>query len=226
MGFRSDNLTVKSPVAKYIEWRSDDKGFRYYDKAKKDQVSIKLPISFVALDDFIGISGGEMDDIGKFHPVTSGIVAHLNKTLVVNKDGNTIATGKWADIKEKVKAEGGRYTVYTYAIFESELVCFKLAGAALAAWFEKGEGDGIVVIKAEQKKKGAITYYAPIFETKDLTDKEIKKLEASDEVKRFDEYAEAKKAQKFRDEKEEEESKEEKPQPNLNEHDDSDDDPF
>lgn len=218
MGYRSKNSTVKSPVSKYLSWSSEDKCFKYWDKAKETNVFLKLPIKFTALDDFVGVSGGAEDSAGQFHPVTSGIAAHINKVLVVKKDrSQVIATGKWADIKDSVKAEGGRYTSYVYAVYKDELVCFKIAGAALAGWFDKADGDKITVKESVKKKKGSNTYYQPVFETAVLTDADKKKLDELDAVKEFDKYSEAKHAQKFDadDESVEEEAPEKKVAPNL-----------
>ncbi len=216
MGYRSKNTGISSPVTKYIEWKSNDKTFSFWDKEKEDRVELKMPLKFIALDDFFGVSGGTMDSNGQFIPVKSGIAAHLGKTIVVKKGDMTVATGIWKDIKEIVKDAGGRYTAYTYAIYKDELVCFKLAGAALAAWFEKkGDGDMITVKTSVEKKKGGITYNSPVFETEKLTDAQQKKLDASDELKAFDEYAEAKEAQKFAGAEEPAQAKE--VQPDLSE---------
>lgn len=221
MGFRSENVGVQSPVTKYIEWSSNDKGFKYYDKEKGEKVDVKMPLEFILMDDMLGVSGGEMDDNDVFHPVRSGIVAHVGKTLSVKKDGQTFITGKWADIKDKVKAEGGRYTSYAYAILGDELVCFKLAGAALASWFEKGNGAKITVKKSEEKKKGAVKYYSPIFEAEELSDDVAEGLETNENVKAFDAYNEAKKAQKFAGDDEEEQSEAVEPvQADLSDEDD------
>jgi len=215
MGFLTQNKGIKSPVTKYIEFKSNDEGFSYYDKETQGRVEVKAPFTFIALDDLVGVSGGEMDDAGQYHPVNSGIVAHVNKELTVKKDGATIATGKWADVKEATKAAGGRYTAYTYAILNKELVCFKFAGASLASWFSKGEGDTITFKKCEEMKKGAIKYNSPIFETKELTDAEIKALDDDENVATFKEFYEAKLAQNNSEEEETEETV--APKPNLEE---------
>ena len=224
MGYRSENKGVSSPVEKYIEWKSNDKAFSYYDKEKQDRVPVKMPITFIALDDFFGVSGGEMDDSGTFHPVKSGIAAHLGKQIVVKKDGQTVVQGIWKEIKDKVKSIGGRYTSYTYAVIDGELVCFKFAGAALAAWFEKkGDGAKVTVKDSVEKKKGGIKYFSPVFETSELSDKDIAELEKSDALKKFDEYAEAKKKQKLSDDDTESDPGEKEIEPNLAPEEDDDD---
>lgn len=222
MGYRSENKGISSPVTKYIEWKSNDKAFSYYDKETQDRIPVKMPLKFIALDDFFGVSGGEMDEKGVFHAVKSGIAAHINKVIVVKRDGETIAQGKWKDTKGDVKKFGGRYTAYVYAVYKDELVCFKFAGAALAAWFEKaGDGASITVTESAEKKKGGIKYYAPVFETAELSDKEIAKLEKSDALKLFDAYAKAKKEQHVAGEEEaqEESAPNREDEPDLSEED-------
>ena len=220
MGIFTTNKSVKSPVSKYLSWKSAENCFEYYDKEVGAKVPVKLPLTFIALDDFVGVSGGEMDDKGNFWPVTSGIVAHLGKALVVKKAGETVAQGKWKDIKDVVKAAGGRYTSYTYALLNDELVCFKLSGAALSAWFNKKEGDKITVKKSEKMKKGGISYNSPVFEVEALSEKEMEKTMASNEVEKFQEYKDAKEKQTTPGEDEETPAVVEETMPDLSDEED------
>lgn len=220
MGFRSEFKGVASPVTKYIQWKSTKKAFEYYDKESGGNVEVKLPVTFIAVDDFFGVSGGELDSSNVFHAITSGIAPHINQPIVVKRDGYEIAKGLWKDIKDDVKAQGGTYTVYTYAIMkldgDDELVCFKLAGSGRSAWFEKeGNGDKITVKDSEEKKNGAVVYNQPIFKTEELTQAEVASLEANPLVAAFDEYSKAKKEQKDEADTDDEVEQEVAPGPDL-----------
>ncbi len=213
MGLFDDNQGTKSPVTKYLQWSSTEKCFQYWDKELKAKVDVKMPVKFLAIGSMIGVGGGKMEG-RNFVAITSGIGAHLNKTLVVKKDGETIATGKWSEVKETVTSHGGKFVSYVYAIMDNELVCFKMIGASLGAYFSKPKGDRIVVKKSKEEKTGAIKYNVPVFECS-VIEKDEKAVIAEDEnVQKFFKYKDAKEAQKF-DSNEESSAPAPKVEPNL-----------
>ena len=191
MGYLSKNKSVKCPVSKYIQFKGGK--FSYYDKETKEQIEVKTPIKFISIDSMTGIGGGQMDGKKAFHPVSSNIVAHLGKELVARVDGEEFVRGTWKEIKDTVKGKGGRYVSYEFALMNKELVCFKLVGSSLAAWFNKeGAGDFITCEKTKKETTGTNTYEVPIFVTEKLTEKQIKELEESPEVDKFKEYQSSK----------------------------------
>ena len=44
--------TTKNPASKFLDWKSNDKQFSYYDKEQSKTIEVKLPLKFVFLDDF------------------------------------------------------------------------------------------------------------------------------------------------------------------------------
>jgi hypothetical protein len=196
MGYLSKNKSVKSPNEKFIEFRGGK--FVYWDKEKKENIEVKMPIRLLSIDHMIGVSGGIEDDDGNFHKVSSNIAAHLGKTLSVRKDNAVIARGVWKNISDTVRAAGGRYTVYEYCLMGEELVALKMVGATLKAFFDKsGSGDVITVSKTIDKKKGANKYKVPVFVMEELTEEDKKLLDESPEVQKFVAYREEKENQKF-----------------------------
>lgn len=164
-----------------------------------------MPVKFIAIGSMIGVGGGKMDG-NKFVAITSGIGAHIQKRLVVKKDGETIATGKWADVKDIVKGNGGKFVSYVYAIMGDELVCFKMIGASLGAYFNKLEGDRIVVKEHKEEKTGGIKYNVPVFECTPIEDDEKAVIAEDENTKKFLAYKKAKEEQKLDDNWDEESS--------------------
>ena len=48
---------TSNPVAKYLNWKSNDKCFSYYDKAKGENVKVELPIKFLFLEHYHTVKG-------------------------------------------------------------------------------------------------------------------------------------------------------------------------
>ena len=47
----------KNPATKFLEWKSDQKGFSYYDKGLAKNVEVSLPFKFVFLDELSTVKG-------------------------------------------------------------------------------------------------------------------------------------------------------------------------
>ena len=116
--------TIKNPATKFIEWKSSKKAFQFYDKEAEETVEIKLPIEFVILDELSTIKG--------WHEETeSGIYSNevhslQNEDLNVRSfKGGDLISGKYSEIKELIKAKGGKYTKSVYAMMGDELVNFQ-----------------------------------------------------------------------------------------------------
>ena len=46
-----------NPSTKFIEWKSNDKAFEYYDKETSSKVAIPLPFKFLVLDELHAVKG-------------------------------------------------------------------------------------------------------------------------------------------------------------------------
>jgi len=47
----------KNPATKFLDWKSDQKGFSYYDKGLGKNVEVPLPFKFVFLDELSTVKG-------------------------------------------------------------------------------------------------------------------------------------------------------------------------
>ena len=188
-----------NPAAKFLQWKSNDKAFAYWDKTKSENVQIELPFKFQFLEHFHTIKG--WNDASE-----SGI--YSNEVKFISKEplkvrsfkGGDISEGLYSETRLKIKDAGGKYHRSVYVISEDgEIINLQFKGAVVSAYSDfmnehenKVEGHWIEINKAEDKKKGATKYSVPVFEvgkafTKDemsLADKKYKDI-----VNYFDNYS-------------------------------------
>ena len=161
---------LSNPAKRFLEWKSNDKCFSYYDKEKKENVSVALPFKFLVLDQLHTVSGwNDATSSGIF----SNEVKFISKQVMTVKPfkGNEIAKGLYADIKEKVKSAGGHYVKSIYIMLEDgTLANIQLKGSAVQQWGEftnkslsRLPEEWVVVDKAVDGKKGAVKYTTPGF---------------------------------------------------------------
>ena len=65
----SQESKSSNPTTKYLEWKSNDKCFSYYDKAAEENVKVELPTKFVFLQHYHTVKGwhdGSQSQIGVY----------------------------------------------------------------------------------------------------------------------------------------------------------------
>lgn len=165
------STSVKSPVKKYLEWDSAERGFKYYDKEKATNLYVKAPLTFVCLKEMATIRG--------FHePSGAGIYSNElplsdfgTKELVVKTfKGNVLAKGIYKDIKATLASSGAKFGMAVYALLDNELVCITLKGSSFSAWYDFVADNRksfltnyVDLLAVEDKKKGATKYTQPVF---------------------------------------------------------------
>jgi hypothetical protein len=190
---RSAFATPQSnPSTQFIEWKSNDKCFSYYDKEKQENILIPLPFKFLVLDELHTVKGWN-------DPTSSGIfsneVKFISKEIMTAKSfkGGEIAKGLYKDIKEKVVSAGGHYVKSIYIMLQGgALANLQLKGAAVQKWSEFTQktksrlpDEWVIVDTYTEGKKGAVKYQTPDFrflasidnEEADLADKAFDVLE-------------------------------------------------
>jgi hypothetical protein len=159
-----------NPSTKFIEWKSNDKCFSYYDKEEQKNISIPLPFKFLVLDELHTIKG--------WNDATSSAI-YSNEVKFISKEtltvkpfkGNEIAKGLYKDIKEKIVAAGGHYTKSIYIMLEDgSLANIQLKGSAVQKWGDFTQktrnrlpDEWVQVAKAIDGKKGAVKFWTPEF---------------------------------------------------------------
>lgn len=159
-----------NPATKFIDWKSNEKCFSYYDKEKQENVLIKLPFKFLVLDELHAIKGwNDATSSGIF----SNEVKFISKEVMTVKPfkGNEIAKGLYKDIKEKVQSAGGHYVKSIYLMLEDgSLANLQLKGSAVQSWGEFTQktrqrlpDEWVTVESSKEGKKGSVKFHVPEF---------------------------------------------------------------
>ena len=190
---RSAFATPQSnPATKFIEWKSNDKCFSYYDKAiaeslqgsdaevikEKANVKIQLPFKFLVLDELSFVKGWSDALTGN---IISNEVKFISKETLSakcyhkNVKGESVITeiakGLYKDIKDQVVTAGAKYHKSIYVMLEDgSLANIKFKGACVGKWAEFTQktrnrlaDEWVIVAKAEDGKKGAVKFSTPSF---------------------------------------------------------------
>jgi hypothetical protein len=167
-----------NPATKFIEWKSNDKSFNYYDKETQKNVAIPLPFKFLVLDELHKVEGWNDSLKGK---IGSNEVKFISKEIMkvktYHKDfgGKNTTThlvdGLYAEIKEKVKSSNAHYAKSIYVMLEDgSLANLQLKGSGVQKWGDFTQktrnrlaDEWVTVASAEDGKKGAVKFSTPSF---------------------------------------------------------------
>ena len=188
-----------NPATKFLQWKSNDKCFAYYDKDKAENVQVKLPFKFQFLEHFHTVKGWH--DASESGIYSNEVKFTSKETLKVKSfKGGDIADGLYSDIRGKVRDAGGKYHRSIYVIDESgNVINLQIKGAVVSSYSDfckeneatKFESNWIVINSCEDKKKGATKYSVPIFEIGDVftnAEKQLADEKYKDIVSYFDRY--------------------------------------
>ena len=192
--------SMPNPAKYFYSWSGEDGSFRYYDKENKKTITVDIsekPFVFLPLDILSTIKGySESDKCGFW----SNEVRNTSKEVLVVKTTNgVVAKGLYADIKDKIKAKGAKFSISVYAAMKDsdgrlEIVNIQMYGSAGSTWMDfvkkhKIYEVAVAVKKAEKKKKGKTEYFVPVFEPLKVNQKTDD--EAADLQKELKEYLNA-----------------------------------
>lgn len=147
-----------NPATKFINWKSNDKCFSYFDKnlaetlanegktkeeiKELSQVKIPLPFKFLVLDELASVKGWSDSLNGQ---IISNEVKYISKEPLTikcyhrNAKGESVSTeiakGIYKDVKEKVNSAGAKYHKSLYVMLEDgTLANIKMKGAVVQQW--------------------------------------------------------------------------------------------
>jgi len=160
-----------NPATKFLEWKSNDKCFAYYDRELKENIKLPLPLKFVILEHYHTVKG--WNDASE-----SGIYA--NEVLYTGSEelnvksfkGGDIAKGLYKDIRSKIIDSGGKYHRSIYAVTNDlEIINISFKGAAVSEYsnFIEKHSDKcfttnwIEIKDVVEGKKGAVKFTSPSF---------------------------------------------------------------
>lgn len=183
------NPKIENPCTKFIDFKSDKGRFFFYDKEKEKQIDIPLPIYFTVLDELATISGyNKKNDCGIYSNEVHRTTDELMRVKTF-KGGESVI-GLYKDIKDSIKAMGGKYTKSVYALLihedkTTELVNFKFKGAAFSAWLEKKINPlttVIGIINLIEETNGNTIYLVPVFQAFKLSPELDERAIKADEI--------------------------------------------
>lgn len=159
-----------NPTTKYLEWKSNDKSFSYYDKSKGENVKVELPLKFVFLQHYHTVKGwSDASNSG----IYSNEVYYIGSEPMAVKSfkGGLIAEGLYKEIKPSITNAGGKYHRSVYVMLEDgSLANISLKGAVVREWSTFMEDNAnqcdvqwVEVNSAKEQKKGSVKYTTPEF---------------------------------------------------------------
>jgi hypothetical protein len=194
---RLNRPTQKSsnPATKFLQWKSNDKCFSYYDKEKEENIKVELPLKFIFLEHYHTVKGWN-------DKTESGI--YSNEVFLIGQEpltvkafkGGEIASGLYTDVRTKIKDAGGVYHRSIYVMLEDgSLANIQLKGSAVSSYSEffkenrnNIENDSwVVVASAKDGKKGSVKFSTPEFVLGEKTTKKEEEI-ISEKAKELQEY--------------------------------------
>ena len=175
------NPTPTNPANKFFTWKGSTGELVYYDKEKKENISVKLPFTFLVLDQLATVTGfAEQDQSSYWSNEVRNIV---REELTVRTSAGTKQVGLYKDLAD-VRSKGAKYAKSIYISYKDgdEWVIgnIKASGAALTAWIELSNtcavGNGKVTLTGStEAKKGTTKYFVPTFkwDSSDTNEDEI-----------------------------------------------------
>ena len=174
---RSNPTNKTNPSTRKFEWRGSEGNFRYYDKEKKENVSVPLPFSFIPLDVLSGVSGYS-DSEGS--SIWSNHVKDISKqSLTVKTKSGVMTRGFYADISDSIKAKGGGFCNLVYIAYKTndglEIGTLVVSGSQLGNWFDfrkrhNLEEVAVLIDSCTEEKKGTNTYFVPVFKSQPISE--------------------------------------------------------
>lgn len=176
MARTNPNEVSANPAKRWFLWDGSKGNLKYYDKESQSQISIELPFEFVLLDRLSVVRGWH--DASESGIYSNEVRRTMDEPFTVRafKMKEIIAQGFYSEIKDKIKAAGGKYNTSLYIGFtgdtgELEIGNLMLHGAPMSAWleFEKAHKSeiykkGIKIGSFKEGKKGGVTFRVPVLE--------------------------------------------------------------
>tara|TARA_R110002124_G_scaffold71463_2_gene191516 strand:+ start:1758 stop:2420 length:663 start_codon:yes stop_codon:yes gene_type:complete len=166
----SEKSGSSNPTSKFLEYKSNDKAFSYYDREAKETVKVELPLKFVFLQNYHSVRGWNDASASGIYSNEVFYIGSEPMTVKAFK-GGTIATGLYKDIKAEITNAGGKYHRSIYVMLEDgTLANISLKGSSVRQWSDFMEankqlvdGQFVEVNSANEEKKGSVKYSTPNF---------------------------------------------------------------
>lgn len=168
-----------NPTTLWLEWKSDEKKFEYWDKESQTRKQIPLPFTFLVLKEMSKVSGWHEPRQDEGSRIFSNEIKYMSEEISVKyaassngkKPAGELCKGLYKDVKEKIKTAGGHYCKSIYAITKKgTLINIQIKGAVVQEWgnfTQKTKNrlpdEWVTVTGADSRTKGKVNYSVPIF---------------------------------------------------------------
>lgn len=140
MSRSNPTINTPNPATRWLQWKGgDDFGLYFYDKEKKANVKVKIPFTFMLLEQLAAVTGYN----NKLKTgLRSNVVRDTSEESLVVKYGTgaTVASGHWSEIKDRVKGAGGKFCAHVYGAYKTadglQICVLQMSGCALGPWFD------------------------------------------------------------------------------------------
>lgn len=160
---------MPNPCEYFLEWNSELSSFAYYSANDQKRLPFPLPFRFLALKFMNSVQGYDKHrQQGVYsNEVTDTRMEHFR---VSYRDGSTLATGLYSDIKDDIKAAGGHFTRSIYAMTpKGTVVNIALRGGqmvnfgAIEKFGNRWRDEWIQVSEFQEKVYDDKPYSLPVF---------------------------------------------------------------
>lgn len=188
-----------NPAQKFLEWSGGKKHgprWRMWDREKKEERIFEPKQHFIVLDRLATVTGLRKEGDRKLNYYSNEIRPQSGDSLRVRAGDQTIAEGRWRDIKGL--CDKAKWTECIYALADlgdgPETVHVKMTGGSGFAWREFREKHNVTASDAVVQVMGTtfheddgIPYHAPVFQLGTFTKEESQKLadEADEELQKY-----------------------------------------
>jgi len=171
---------VVHPCTTWFKWNGEKGVLEYYDKEAKKRVHLpSFEFTFIHLDELATISG--YNEKRKCGIVSNEVRDSRTEALAVKFfNGEPIANGFYATIKDTIHAADGQFSTNIYAAAKDkdgkmQIVSILFAGAALNAWIEFSRKSyahlttqAVQIVGVKDGQKGSVKFKTPVFAFKEV----------------------------------------------------------
>lgn len=164
---------LTNPAQHFMQWSGSKGQLNWWNKEKQVEVSVKLPFTFMVLDELSTITGYSKSDKSGFW--SNEVRSIVKDELTVRLKSGVRYVGLYKNEQGIVQMpKGARYTKSVYIAHlgsDGEYIIgnLKFTGSALTAWIEFSTGkvleNGTVILQGSQAVEGELgEYHVPVFE--------------------------------------------------------------
>ncbi len=156
------------PATMYLQWSSEDKCFKHYNSATKQNELVELPLKFCVLKELHTVKGWHDKSASGIY--ANEVAAIGSETLEIKSfKGGVLAKGIYKEIKEIINNIGGVYYKSIYAMLPSgDVVNIAIKGASVKAWGDfvgqqrsRFASTWVEINSSQDEKKGRVSYSVP-----------------------------------------------------------------